>query len=145
MKNAVDCFQRLETGVLEAGDTDTCMMDLVLRRQIVEAKKAEKEPSNPVKDKRMLNELFVILVGSHNSTANTLSWCILFIDAYPAVKSKLRFVLRNAFPSSDPPSVEDIFGTDLLYPDGVCEESIRLSGTAKANFRQTLVDTEILH
>ncbi|KAI1369435.1 cytochrome P450 [Xylaria arbuscula] len=144
MKNSVDRFQRLESGSLDPGDVDTCMMDLVLRRQIVEEKRAGKEPSDPVKDQNMLDEMFVMLVGGHDSTANALSWFIRFMEAYPNVQNRLRSVLSDAFPGPDPPSVEDILGTDVPFLDATCEESIRLAGTAKANFRQAIVDTEIL-
>ncbi|KAJ8115797.1 hypothetical protein ONZ43_g4589 [Nemania bipapillata] len=144
MKNAVGRFQRLESGSLEPGDVDTCMMDLVLRRQIVEAKKAGKEPSDPVKDQNMLDEMFVMLVGGHDSTANTLAWFIRFMEAYPTVQTRLRSALLAAFPGPDPPSAEDILETDVPYLDAACEESMRLAGTAKANFRQAVVDTEIL-
>ncbi|KAI1121695.1 cytochrome P450 [Nemania abortiva] len=144
MKKAVDRFQRLETKSLELGDADTCMMDLVLRRQIVEAKRAGKQPSDPVKDQSMLDEMFVMLVGGHDSTANTLAWFVRFMEAYPTVQSHLRSVLRDAFPDPDPPAVDGILGTDLPYLDAVCEESMRLAGTAKGNLRQAVVDIEIL-
>ncbi|KAJ8128210.1 hypothetical protein O1611_g5425 [Lasiodiplodia mahajangana] len=144
MRNAVNRFQHLETGSLEPGDVDTCMMDLVLRRQIVEAKKAGKEPNDPVKDQNMLDEMFVMLVGGHDSTANTLAWFVRFMEAYPAVQSRLRSVLVDTLPGPDQPSVGDILGTDIPYLDAACEESMRLAGTAKGNLRQAIVDTEIL-
>ncbi|KAI0503202.1 cytochrome P450 [Xylaria bambusicola] len=144
MKSAVDRFQRIETGGLDTTDIDTCMMDLVLRRQIVEAKKAARQPSNPVEDQNMLDEMFVMLVAGHDSTANALAWFIRFMEAYPSVQSQLRSTLVDAFPGPHPPSAKDILGTDIPYLDGVCDESMRLSGTTKANLRQALVDTEIL-
>ncbi|RYP21688.1 hypothetical protein DL765_002149 [Monosporascus sp. GIB2] len=144
MKRAVDRFQRLELGMLEASECDTCMMDLVLRRQILEAKKAGRAPTDPTRDQNMLDEMFVLLVGGHDSTANALTWFVRFMEAYPAVQTELRTVLKAAFPNPGPPSVEDILGTDIPYLDGVCEEGFRLSGVAKANLRQAIVDTEVL-
>lgn len=41
MRQAVKRFERLEMGNLEADEHDTCMMDLVLRRQILEARRAQ--------------------------------------------------------------------------------------------------------
>ncbi|KAI1080919.1 cytochrome P450 [Whalleya microplaca] len=64
MKKAVDRYERLEMGTLEADDSATCMMDLVLRRQILEAKKAGKAPTDPTKDQNMLDEMFIMLVGT---------------------------------------------------------------------------------
>lgn len=63
MKKAVDRYRRLEMGTLEADDSDTCMMDLVLRRQILEAKKAGSTPQDPTEDEALLDEMFVMLVG----------------------------------------------------------------------------------
>lgn len=63
MKRAVGRFQRLEVGTLEAEGSDTCMMDLVLRRQVLEAKKAKRPMTDPTKDQNMLDEMFVMLVG----------------------------------------------------------------------------------
>lgn len=65
------------------------------------------------------------------------------MEANPHVQSELRSVLKAAF-SEAIPSVEQILGADLPYLDGVCEETLRLAGTAKAQLRQAVVDTEIL-
>ena len=63
MNKAVDRFQRLELGQLDKDEFDTCMMDLVLRRQVLEAKKAKRPLTNPRKDQSMLDELFMMLVA----------------------------------------------------------------------------------
>ncbi|KAF7539305.1 hypothetical protein G7054_g2238 [Neopestalotiopsis clavispora] len=143
MKRAVDRFQRLEVGTLEAEGSDTCMMDLVLRRQVLEAKKAKRPMTDPTKDQNMLDEMFVMLVGGLDSTANVLTWFVKFMGAYPAVQDELRRALNAAFSGSEP-SIEDILGTDIPYLDATCEESFRLSGVAKGNLRQAIADTEIL-
>lgn len=69
MKNAVERFQLLETGQLDSGASDSCMMDLVLRRQVLEARKAGRAPEDPMKDSRVIDELFILLlaVGAHPS------------------------------------------------------------------------------
>ncbi|KAK7752916.1 hypothetical protein SLS62_005075 [Diatrype stigma] len=144
MKKAVDRFQRLDMGMLEAGALDTCMMDLVLRRQVLEAKKAGKPPTDPTRDMNMLDEMFVMLVGGFDSTASLLSWHVKFMEAYPAVQTELREVLEAAFPGPGLPTVEDILGADIPYLDAMVEESFRFAGVAKASLRQAVVDTEIL-
>ncbi|KAI0016970.1 hypothetical protein F4780DRAFT_796879 [Xylariomycetidae sp. FL0641] len=68
MKEAVERYRCPELGVLEAEDSDTCMMDLVLRRQILEARKAQAVPSDATQDQRMLDEFFIML--GHDSTAS---------------------------------------------------------------------------
>lgn len=66
------------------------------------------------------------------------------MEAYPSIQSRLRSTLADAFSGPHQPTADDILGRDIPYLDGVCEESMRLSGTTKANLRQALVDTEIL-
>lgn len=66
------------------------------------------------------------------------------MEAYPAVQTELRAILRAAFPGNNQPSSEEILRANIPYLDAVVEESLRLSGTAKANIRQALVDTQIL-
>jgi hypothetical protein len=63
MRGALTRYERLQTGMLEADDTDSCMMDLVLRRRVLEAKKTGTVPGDPTKDQHMLDEMFVMLVG----------------------------------------------------------------------------------
>lgn len=144
MNRAVDRFKLLEVGQLESDALDQCMLDLVLRRQILEARKAGKPPTDPTKDISMLDELFVMLVGGHDSTANTLTWFLRFMDSNPGVQTELRAALRAAFPGPEPPTANEIIQTEIPYLDGACEEGLRLAGTAKANLRQAVVDTEIL-
>ncbi|KAI0143506.1 cytochrome P450 [Xylariaceae sp. FL1272] len=143
MRTAVERFERLQAGNLEAGDHDTCMMDLVLRKHVLEAKKTGKPMTDPTTDPAMIDELFTMLVGGHDSTANALAWFVRFLEAYPIVQTELRAALKTAF-QTNRPSVDEILGTDIPYLDATCEESFRLAGVAKGNMRQALIDTEIL-
>ena len=63
MLKSIERFQRLETGSLETDDEDTCMMDLVLRRKIVESRKTGKPLKDPTQDQEMLDEMFIMLTG----------------------------------------------------------------------------------
>lgn len=63
MRKSVDRFQRLELGQLEDGENDTCMMDLVLRRKVAEARKSDGILMDPTQDQSMLDELLVLLIG----------------------------------------------------------------------------------
>lgn len=63
MEPRVQRFQQLEMSILEGFKEDTCMMDLVLRRRILEAKKAGRAPINPFKDPKFLDEVFVMFTG----------------------------------------------------------------------------------
>lgn len=63
MRKAVDRYRDIEVGKLEAGDFDTCMLDVVLRRQMIEDRKTGAAPTDPAKDQNMLDEMFIMLVG----------------------------------------------------------------------------------
>lgn len=63
MAKAVDRFQRLDLGKLEADEIDTCMMDLVLRRLVLAARRSGQPLADPTKDQRMLDEMFFMLVA----------------------------------------------------------------------------------
>lgn len=66
--DAVSHYKNLEAGALETDNSGTCMMDLVLRRHTLQAIKAGEKPSDPATDQRILDELFVILVGVSSSS-----------------------------------------------------------------------------
>ncbi|VUC29467.1 unnamed protein product [Clonostachys rosea] len=144
MKAAVKKFQEMEVENLDNSDADQCMMDLVLRRQVLQAKKGNNVLVDPTTDQTMLDELFVFLVGGQDSTANVLTWFIRFMEAYPAIQTQLRNALNGAFPGNKAPSTEEIIQSDIPYLDAVVEEGFRFAGVAKASLRQALVDTSIL-
>ncbi|KAL1869130.1 hypothetical protein Daus18300_005666 [Diaporthe australafricana] len=145
LRRAVDRFEDFELGNLEREDFDTCMVDLVLRRRILEARKADKSQiADPTQNPSLIDMLFVMLVAGHDSTANVLSWFCKFMEASPTVQSELRTTLRTAFPGAGVPSAEDILQANIPCLDGACEEAFRLAGAAKAQLRRTLEDVEIL-
>lgn len=68
MQKATARFQSLEVGHLDDDTIDRCAMDLVLRRQMLQARKAGVPPSDPTQDPSMLDEMFVLLVGVSSCT-----------------------------------------------------------------------------
>jgi hypothetical protein len=63
MKKAIDRYQGLAVNSLEDEAMDNCALDLVLRRQILQAKKAGVPVPDLTKDENMLDEMFVLMVG----------------------------------------------------------------------------------
>lgn len=64
MAAAIKRFQDLDAETLNSGDTDRCMLDLVLRRLVLQSRKNNNAPLvDPTKDQNMLDELFIMLVG----------------------------------------------------------------------------------
>ncbi|KAK0658910.1 putative cytochrome P450 E-class, group IV [Cercophora samala] len=143
MKKAMMRYEGLDLDRLQQDTIDTCAMDLVLRKQALQAKKAGVEPSDPTKDVAMLDEMFVLLIGGHDSTANTLAWFIKFMEAFPHAQTELRTTLRSVF-GPGVPTLAQILETDIPYLDAACEEALRLSGTSNAILRSPVQDTTIL-
>ncbi|KAK7978117.1 Cytochrome P450 [Apiospora saccharicola] len=143
IRKAVDRFQRLETDYSEAGEGDTCMMDMVLRRKVAEARKSGQPLMDPTKDKFLIDDTFMMILAGYDTTADALTWFVRYMESYPEAQTKLRAVLKAAFPDTKTPSMEEILGTDIPYLGAVCEETFRLGGVAKGNLRSTTVDTHI--
>ncbi|KAK0649646.1 cytochrome P450 [Cercophora newfieldiana] len=134
-------------GVGDSDEHDTCAMDLVLRRQIMTARKTGQPPLDPTRDPQMLDELWMLLLAGHDSTANTLSWFVKFMALNQEPQSQLRRALSAAFgnePFPKLPSANAILEADIPYLDAMMEETIRVAATSAIINRDVLVDTEIL-
>ncbi|KAK3986195.1 cytochrome P450 [Cladorrhinum sp. PSN332] len=147
MRAACDRFDSLSVAADEGGDDsahDTCAMDLVLRREIQTAKRKGLPPPDPTADPAMLEELWLLLLAGHDSTANTLMWFVKYMTASRESQAELRRALQAAFPGNKTPSSADILEADLPYLDAAIEETLRLAGTASITVRRALTDTEVL-
>ncbi|KAK3395315.1 cytochrome P450 [Podospora didyma] len=144
MEAACARFQRIDAAKSTGDELDTCAMDMVLRREIITAKRAGKPIPDPTRDPAMLQELLLMLIAGHDSTANTLSWFVKIIANRPTAQDKLRQALVNALPSPKNPSAHDILDADIPYLDATVEETVRLAATAGAVSRRVLVDTTVL-
>jgi hypothetical protein len=73
IKNSVARYQQLEVGSLGVDDADTCAMDLVLRRQILQAKQAGSRLNGRDKDRDVIDELFAMMIAVSHATCVTRS------------------------------------------------------------------------
>ena len=126
---------------------DTCAMDLVLRKEIQTAQRRNlPSPPDPTLDPAMLEELWLLLLAGHDSTANTLMWFVKYMTSYQSAQATLRKALQDAFSDGDnkKPSAAEILERDIPYLDAAIEECLRLAGTASITVRQALTDTQVL-
>lgn len=170
MERSMARYQGLRVSSLEEEAMDNGDLYLVLRRQILQAKRAGVPVPDLTEDDKILDEdvfshgwgtrslclpsyhtpstpSMLIPTPStqgHDSNVNTLCRFVRFMEAYPSIQTELRTTLQAAFPGPALPSATDIVEATIPYLDGACEETFRLAGTAKANLRQALVDTQIL-
>ncbi|RYP27386.1 hypothetical protein DL767_007705 [Monosporascus sp. MG133] len=142
-------FEKLATEsddvVVEDG-ADTCAMDLVLRREALTfAKTGQRSPASS--DSAMRDELAMLLVAGHETTAITLGWGLKLLADNQAEQTKLRQILRDTFaslPAGSVPSASQILSTSIPYLDGVLEEVLRFANTMPLLVRSATVDTTIL-
>ncbi|KAF4820912.1 Cytochrome P450 monooxygenase TRI13 [Colletotrichum siamense] len=125
---------------------DTCAMDLVLRREAIAfAKTGQRSPASS--DTTMRDELAMLLVAGHETTAITLGWGLKSLADNQVEQSKLRRCLQDAFspvPVGSVPSASDILSTSIPYLDGTLEEILRFANTVPLLARSATIDTTIL-
>ncbi len=73
-------------------------------------------------DSSLLIEIVAFVVGGHETTSSSLSWCLLELAKNACVQAKLREDVL-AFPS-DEPSLDEL--NSLPYLDAVIREALRL-------------------
>ncbi|KAK4447384.1 cytochrome P450 3A24 [Podospora aff. communis PSN243] len=147
MSNACERFHRLsEMSTMSTDDEehDTCAMDFVLRREIMRAKKEGRPAPDPPNDPTMLDELWLLLLAGHDSTANTLGWFVKIMGLHPVAQRELREALVAAFGDNKFPNSTEILKAEIPLLDATIEETNRFSATAAITSRRAVVDTQIL-
>ncbi|KAK4554936.1 hypothetical protein LTR86_008084 [Recurvomyces mirabilis] len=121
-------------------------LDLMVEREVVMAKKAERKPAYDTQDIR--DELLGFLFAGHETTSTTLTWGLKFMTTKRDVQQKLRGVLQAQFQRAHVakanPTVEEIVAADIPYLDAVIEEIHRCGGTASSNVRVATEDAVVL-
>jgi len=146
MKRACERFYRLseESSSGEGEEYDACVMDFVLRREIMTARKEGKPAPDPTRNPAMLDELWLMLLAGHDSTAATMAWFVKFMALYPRAQAKLRDAVLAIFKEKKFPVSSEILEVDIPFLDATIEEIVRCSATAAITTRRALVDTQIL-
>ncbi|KAG5974342.1 hypothetical protein E4U55_008231 [Claviceps digitariae] len=122
-----------------------CAIDMVLCRE----KSAIARPNAsafviPPTDQEMHDELFMLLIAGHETTATTLSWCAKLLTNNPESQARLRAALKAALPPANQLTLDDVMNTDIPYLDAALEECLRLASIVPRIVRVALDDTEIL-
>jgi len=145
MKRACERFSRLsESSSGDGEEHDTCAMDFVLRREIMKAKKEGKLAPDPTRNRGMLDELWLMLLAGHDSTASTMAWFVKFMGLYPRAQANLREAVVATFKDKKFPTSSEILEADIPLLDATIEETVRYSATAAITTRRALVDTQVL-
>ncbi|KAG6009568.1 hypothetical protein E4U43_008698 [Claviceps pusilla] len=122
-----------------------CAMDMALcREQGAIARPNAAAFVIPPTDKEMHDELFMLLIAGHETTATTLCWCVKLLTNNAEPQGRLRAALKAALPALNQLTVDDILNTDIPYLDAALEECVRLASIVPRIVRVALDDTEIL-
>jgi cytochrome P450 len=149
MRRAHDRFRRLSSeepagGGDEGAEHDTCAMDFVLRREIVAARKEGRPAPDPTHNPALLDELWLMLLAGHDSTAATLSYFVKLMALNQRAQESLRDAVKAAFGAEKLPTSGAILEAHIPLLDATIEETVRCSATAAITTRRALVDTEVL-
>ncbi len=90
--------------------------------------------------KQIRNELIVLFMAGHETTANVLAWTWYLISQSPEVEKKLHDELDSVL-KGKPPSMGDI--ENLKYTRAILDETMRLYPPVPILSRQALKDDEI--
>lgn len=98
------------------------------------------EDGNPLPDRQIRDELLTLLGAGHETTANGLTWTLMYLSKHPGVMRRLQSEVDEVLGDREP-SFEDI--AELTYTRWVLDESLRLSPPAWTTGRISIVDHEL--
>ncbi|KAF2168160.1 hypothetical protein M409DRAFT_21605 [Zasmidium cellare ATCC 36951] len=128
------------------GDKVRCVVDMIVERESILAKKQGREPDR--KSKYLFDEMAGFLNAGYETTSTALAWGFKYLMVYQDVQEKLRDSLRsaheNAAAQGIQPSAEAIAKVHVPYLEAFMEESMRHSALVSVNIRVATMDTEVL-
>ena len=104
-----DCRNRLSTG------------EVSMIRLLLEAR--DDESGEPLDEAALRNEVAVIFMAGHETTANSLAWAWYLLSQAPQVEERLHAELARVL-DGRPPTLDDV--PSLTYTRAVFEETVRL-------------------
>ncbi|KAI0433411.1 cytochrome P450 [Xylaria sp. FL1042] len=121
-------------------------MDSMILREIGLAKREGRKPD--VHSARLRDELFLYILGGHDTTATTLAWTVKTLADVPGTQQTLRrhlqIIFAEAFLAKRQPTTREILTASAPYLDAFLEEAMRHTRTISLLLREALQDTEIL-
>jgi cytochrome P450 len=102
--------------------------------------------SNDFTDDELAHQMLTMMAAGHETTANTLSWCIYLLAQHPEIQNRLREEIRSALPSPSQYSSTSESTTvidDLPLLNAVCNETFRLYPVVPITSRQAVRETTL--
>ncbi|MDO7886659.1 cytochrome P450 [Hymenobacter cheonanensis] len=82
------------------------------------------DTGEPMADEQLLDELNILLVAGHETSANALAWALYLLARHPAAQAELVAEIEQALPGGRPPEFEDL--PRLPFALQVVQEAMRL-------------------
>jgi cytochrome P450 len=82
------------------------------------------DTGEPMADAQLLDELNILLVAGHETSANALAWALHLLASHPESQQQLVAEIEQALPGGRPPEFEDL--ARLPYALHVVQEAMRL-------------------
>lgn len=101
---------------------------------------ARDEDGGMLTDQELLGQATTLLIAGHETTANTLTWCLLLLAQHPHVLAELLDEITGVLGGAAP-SVEQLNALPLL--EGVIKESLRLLPTVALGTRMSTAPFQI--
>lgn len=95
------------------------------------------EEGRPLSDIEVRDEVFGLLLGAHETTASSLSWCVYLLCKHPEIERKLRAEVQRVV-GVKRLEFEDL--SQLVVLRGAIEEAMRLYPPAWVVFRESRED-----
>ncbi|KAI0483413.1 cytochrome P450 [Xylaria cf. heliscus] len=123
-----------------------CAMDNMILRELALAKREGRNPD--IHSPRLRDELFLYILGGHDTTATTLAWTVKTLADVPGPQQTLRRHLQTIFVEAAltmrQPTTREILTVSAPYLDAFLEEAMRHTRTISLLLREALEDTDIL-
>jgi cytochrome P450 len=107
--------QVIENYRTQAGSDETAVVSELLN--------ARDEAGQPLGPEAVRNEIAVLFLAGHETTANTLTWIWYLLSQAPAVEAKLHAELDSVL-GGRPPTLADV--PKLIYARAITDEALRL-------------------
>ncbi|EGD98917.1 hypothetical protein TESG_06279 [Trichophyton tonsurans CBS 112818] len=98
------------------------------------------EKGDPLSEELLVCQLRTLMVGGHESTANSIAWCLHMLAIHPSVQTRLRAAIREVI-TEDSFTYEAVNSIDYL--DCVIKEVTRLYPSFVSMLRTPIHDIEI--
>ncbi|HTS95815.1 MAG TPA: cytochrome P450 [Streptosporangiaceae bacterium] len=115
-----------------AGDAPGDLLDVLLG--------ARAQDGSPLADGEIADEVATFMLAGHETTANTLSWSLALLSAYPSARQRLEAELDSVLGGRDPDAGD---AGKLAWTRAVVAEAMRLYPPAWTIERDALADDEV--